>query len=101
MRLRRNQQKVAKWLIPLLLLVILAVWIVKIPPEGWWSEVIFLVLVGLWLWWVGSEITANKIKGVLIGVAGLGLLILNRLGLLDVMMAGMWLMVVGLITLII
>ena len=101
MRLRRNQQKIVKWLVPILLLGALAVWIIKVPPERWWSEAIFLVMAGLWLWWTGSEITGNRKKGVVVSLAGMGLLIFNRLELLDPLMAGLWLMVMGLITLII
>ena len=75
----------------------LIVW--KLPPL-WWSELLVMSLLSLALiltvaWGIGK-----RKLGIMLAAALVGLLIMRRLQILDWLTLGLWLVVVGLISLI-
>jgi|GEM_PF-6804239 len=75
----------------------LIVW--KLPPV-WWTELLVVSLLSLALiltvaWGIGK-----RKLGVMLALAIVGLLLMQRFRILDWMTAGMWLVIVGLISLI-
>ena len=75
----------------------LIVW--KLPPV-WWSELLVISLLSLALvltvaWGIGK-----RKMGIMLAMALVGLLIMQRLQILDWLTLGLWLVVVGLISLI-
>ena len=75
----------------------LIVW--KLPPV-WWSELLVISLLSLALVLVVSWGIGKRKLGVMLAMALVGLLIMQRLQILDWLTLGLWLMVVGLISLI-
>ena len=67
---------------------------------NWWSEtgVVILLTISLTLIW--GWIWGSRKWGVLIGVGIVGILLLRRWGIADGLSVGLWLAVLGLITLI-
>lgn len=75
----------------------LIVW--KLPPL-WWSELLVMSLLSLALiltvaWGIGK-----RKLGIMLAAALVGLLIMRRLQILDWLTLGLWLVIVGLISLI-
>ena len=75
----------------------LIIW--KLPPV-WWSELLVISLLSLALvltvaWGIGK-----RKMGIMLAMALVGLLIMQRLQILDWLTLGLWLVVVGLISLI-
>ena len=75
----------------------LIVW--KLPPL-WWSELLVMSLLSLALiltvaWGIGK-----RKLGIMLAMALVGLLIMRRLQILDWLTLGLWLVIVGLISLI-
>jgi len=71
----------------------------KVPP-AWWSELLAISLLSLALvltvaWGIGK-----RKLGVLLALALVGLLIMSRFRILDWTTVGLWLVVVGLISLV-
>ena len=75
----------------------LIVW--KLPPV-WWSELLVISLLSLALVLVVSWGIGKRKLGIMLAMALVGLLIMRRLQILDWLTLGLWLMVVGLISLI-
>ena len=75
----------------------LIVW--KLPPV-WWSELLVISLLSLALVLVVSWGIGKRKLGIMLAMALVGLLIMQRLQILDWLTLGLWLMVVGLISLI-
>ncbi len=75
----------------------LIVW--KLPPV-WWSELLVISLLSLALVLVVSWGIGKRKLGVMLAMVLVGLLIMRRLQILDWLTLGLWLMVVGLISLI-
>ena len=75
----------------------LIVW--KLPPV-WWSELLVISLLSLALVLIVSWGIGKRKMGIMLAMALVGLLIMQRLQILDWLTLGLWLVVVGLISLI-
>lgn len=86
--------------------VALAVWILagvimwKFPPGTWWMEMIVVTLVWVGLFIGGTWIIGRKKWGLVASFGVTGLLLMNRLNILDWPMLGLWLLVLGVASLV-
>ena len=100
MRIRQSRPRGTLAIIGLVL-VLLVVWIWKVPPESWWTEGVGIVLAGLCLWLTGAWISGKRRYGWVVAIGVTVLLILRRWEVLDALTLGLTLGLLGLITLII
>jgi hypothetical protein len=76
----------------------LVIW--KIPPSSGLVELAATILLAISLLLGGSWVIGNSKRGIQVTLAIVGLLLMRRLGILDLLTVGMWLIVVGLISLV-
>jgi O-antigen ligase len=69
-------------------------------PDRWWKEAVVLMIAGWSLAIFSSWLWGNKKTGIITAVGITGLLILNRLGILDMVSVVLLMTVLGLITLV-
>jgi hypothetical protein len=76
----------------------LVIW--KVPPTSGWIELAAAILLIISLVLSGSWVIGSSKRGIQIALAVVGLLLMRRFGMLDVLTMGIWLVVVGLLSLV-
>ncbi len=76
----------------------LVIW--KIPPTSGLVELAAAILLAISLLLSGSWVIGNSKRGIQVTLAVVGLILMRRFGILDILTMGMWLIVVGLISLV-
>ncbi len=73
--------------------------ILNIPPGNIFVESGVLLVLGISITLIASWLIGNTKRGIQVAVGIIGLLILRRLGILDWLTTGLWLVVMGLVSL--
>ena len=81
-------------------LAVVGVIIYFVPPNSTWIEVGVLLLIALTSFLGASWLLGNIKRGVQVTLALLGLLILQRFGFLNLLTLGIWVLVIGLLSLV-
>lgn len=81
-----------------LVLTTLVVWVV--PPSNWFLEILVLLLLTVTVTLLSSWLIGNTKRGIQFTLAIVGLLVMQRFRILDLPTLGLWLTVVGLLSLV-
>ncbi|OGC93085.1 hypothetical protein A3D85_00050 [Candidatus Amesbacteria bacterium RIFCSPHIGHO2_02_FULL_47_9] len=79
--------------------VILTIFVLNTPPDKWWVEVIANSLLFLGMIFVASWAWGTRKWGIVTAVGLWSLVIMRRLDILDWITFGLWLAILGLISL--
>jgi hypothetical protein len=96
----RAKRPILSLLISLMGLVGVGLVIWTVPPGNWFVELLLLLLLSITLVLISAWLIGNTKRGVQVAIVVMGILIMRRLGILDGLTLGLWLIVVGLISLI-
>ncbi len=97
----RAKRPLLSIIISTLIWIGLGIVIWKISPSAWWIEVLTLILLFISIFLSTSWVAKSWKRGGLVATTILGILVMRRLQILDILTGGLWLLVLGLISLVI